>query len=121
VVAVVVVARSAAASKAIAVKFFIPGIPDTQTETTYKSLYDAAKDQLRTPITDKRVFSLRYIHDKRAVNVVVGEAHPHHPNFVILAILESQPLIVVTQARNGQSGPTIMITNAEVTDMVEFD
>jgi hypothetical protein len=102
-------------------KFFIPGIPTQQAETTYRSLYDTAKEQLRTPITEKRIFSLRYIHDKRPVSVVVGESHPHHPRYLILAILESQPHIVMTQSKDGKHGPTIMVANTEITDVVEFD
>src|SRR5690242_6655494 len=102
-------------------KFFMPGIDAAQAETAYKSLYDAAKEQLRTPISSRRIFSLRYIHDKRPLNVVVGESHPHHPRYLIMAILESQPHIIMTQGPDGRHGPTIMVANAEITDVVDFE
>jgi hypothetical protein len=103
------------------VKFFVPGVPDTQAELAYRSLSDAAKVQLRTVITPKRIYSLDYLHAKRRVRVVVGEVHPEHVRYRILAILESHPHIVVTQGRDGGDGPTILVSNAEVTEMTEFE
>ena len=102
-------------------KFFVPGTSAAHSETAYRTLFDAAKDQLRTPISEKRIFSLRYIHDKRTVSIEVGEPHPHHPKYQILAILESHPHIVLTRDRLGKHGPTIMVANAEITEVVEFD
>lgn len=102
-------------------KFFVPGITNAHAETAYSTLFDGAKDQLRTPITEKRIYSLRYTHDKRQVSVVVGESHPHHPKYQVLAILESHPHIVLTRDRAGKHGPTIMVANAEITEVVEFD
>jgi hypothetical protein len=102
-------------------KFFVPGVSDAQAEVAYQALFEAAKDQLRTTITPKRIYSLRYLHDKRRLRAVVGEVHPEHPRYKILAILESQPYIVMTQGPDGKHGPTIMINSAEITEAIEFE
>jgi hypothetical protein len=80
-----------------------------------------AREQLRTAITPKRIRSLKYVHDKRIVAIEVGAAHPAHPRYTILAIFESQPHIVVTQASTGQPGPTIIVASNEITELTEFD
>ena len=102
-------------------KFFVPGFNDGQAETAYQSLFDSAKEQLRTAITPRRIFSLQYVHDKHVLKVVVGETHPDHPRNTVLAILESQPHIVMTKNTNGRPGPTIMVASHEITDVTEFD
>jgi hypothetical protein len=101
-------------------KFFVPGVSSARTEATYQELFEAAKSQLRTSITPKRIFSLRYIHDKRTRVVTVGETHPEYHRYRILAILESQPHIVLTQDRGGKAGPTFMVNTTEITEVVEF-
>lgn len=102
-------------------KFFIPGVPDAHVETAYQSLFDAAKDQMRTPITPKRIYSLDYSHDKRRLRATVGESHPEHSKYRIVAILESQPHMVMTQGLGGGHGPIILVNSSEITEVTEFD
>jgi hypothetical protein len=102
-------------------RFFVPGISNPQAEAAYRALYEAAKDQLRTPITAKRILSLNYVHDKQAVCVRVGEAHPEQYRYRVVAILESRPFIVMTQSLTGSPGPTYMVNSAEITEVTEFE
>jgi len=102
-------------------KFFIPGVPDHGVEAAYQALYDTAKAQLRTPITPRRIFRLEYVHDKRNRHLAVGEAHPEHHRYQILAILESKPYIVMTRDLSGEIGPTFMVNGTEITDVTEFE
>ncbi len=101
-------------------RFFIPGIPDHEAVAAYDALSLSAHDQLRTSITPKRIYSLKYIHDKHPITVRVGESHPDHTRYNIIAIFESQPHIVITQTAAGQPGPTIMVASHEITEIVEF-
>lgn len=101
-------------------KFFIPGVPDSETETTYQGLIDAAKDQLRTAIVPKRIRSINYVHDKRRRALTVGDQLPEHHRYIVMAILESQTYIVLTQAHDGKRGPIIMVSTPEVTEVEEF-
>lgn len=101
-------------------KFFVPDTADSLSEATYKALFTSAREQLRTSITPKRIYRLEYIHDKHQIAVQVGGTHPDHPHYTIVAILESQPHIVMTRTSAGQPGPTIMIASHEVTEVVEF-
>jgi hypothetical protein len=103
------------------VKFFVPGVPSTEAEAAYRALCDSAKEQLRTQITSKRIMSLRYVHDKRTLRLEVGEVHPEQYRYRVVAILESQPHIVMTQGSEGHSGPTFMVNSSEITDVTEFD
>ena len=102
-------------------KFFVPEIPNSHAELAYKSLADSAKSQMRIAITPKRIYGLRYVHDRRPVRVVVGGSHPEHPGYMILAILESQPHIVMAQSLRGGSDLTILVNTAEITEVTEFD
>jgi hypothetical protein len=102
-------------------KFFIPGVQRAQSEAVYKALFDTAKDQLRTPISPKRILSVRYIHDKREVVLKIGEPHPQNYRYVVMAIFESQPHIVVTQSSSAKPGPTFMVNSAEITEVTEFE
>ena len=101
--------------------FFVPGTPGAQAEVAYQLLIESAKEQLRTTITPKRIHSLSYVHDKHRLRVTVGDQHPEHHRFKVLAILESQPHIVMTQDPDGKPGPTIMVTTAEITAITEFE
>jgi hypothetical protein len=101
-------------------KFFVPGIVASQSEAAYEALFKTAREQLRVPITPKRIYRLEYVHDKRRITIQVGEFHPAHPRYIILAILESRPHIVITRTATAEPGPTIMVASNEITEIIEF-
>lgn len=102
-------------------KFFMPQVAEPQVETVYQSLVEAAKSQMKITITPRRIYGLNYVHDKRTLRLVVGGAHPEHLGHIILAILESNPYMVVTHSLRGGGGLTILVNGSEVTETVEFD
>ena len=102
-------------------KFFVPEVPQAQVEHAYSSYIDAAKSQMKTAITPKRIYGLKYIHDKRQRHLVVGGSHPEHLGHIIMAILESQPYMVVTQSLRGGGGLTVLVSGSEVTETIEFE
>jgi hypothetical protein len=102
-------------------KFFVPEVPDSHAEVAYTSLSDAAKSQMKTTIAPKRIYGLTYVHNKRQFGLVVGGPHPEHLGYMVVAILESQPYIVIAKSTRGGSGITILVNNTEVTEVTEFE
>ena len=86
----------------------------------YDGMAVALKDQLRTTITDRRIFSLRYTHDKKKRQLQVGQLEQQEKRYEVMAIFESSPYIVFTQAKGGDHGITILVNKDEVTDIEDF-
>ena len=101
-------------------KFFIPHVKARQYEDTYEEITKLLREQLRTPIADRRIFSLRYTHDKKEWYAEVGQLEEQEGRYEILAIFESKPFIVFTQLKNGDQGLTILVNKDEVTAIEEF-
>lgn len=86
---------------------------------SYEALVASAHDQLRLKITDKKIQSITYLHDKRRWHVEVGQSHPEYRRYTVVAIFESTSYIVMTQGPTGQPGLTVMVNSAEITDITE--
>jgi hypothetical protein len=102
------------------VKFFVPEATPHEAEGVYALARAALTDQLRWPITDRRVFRLDYVHDKKSRSVEVGGLEAQSRRFIILAIFESSVYIVHTRAVNGGAGVTILVSKDEVTEVTDF-
>jgi hypothetical protein len=100
-------------------KFFVPQIKPHEAETAYASMRDVVKDQLRWSITERRIFGLKYTHDKKPVSIAVGELDGQSNRYTILAIFESGLYIAYAKAPNG-AGVTMLINKDEVTEVEEF-
>jgi ABC-type phosphate/phosphonate transport system substrate-binding protein len=102
-------------------KFFIPDTKPADTQEAYQGIAKLLKEQLRMPITDRRIYSLSYTHDKRKWRAVVGEREEQEDRYDIVAIFEAKPYIVFTRAQNGGQGLTIMVNPDEITAIEYFD
>lgn len=102
-------------------KFFLPQTTRPQYEATYKGIVDSLKEQLRWSVIDRRIYSLRYIHDKKEYLAEVGKREPLEHRYEIIAILESNAYIIFTRTTAGQPGTTILVEKGEVQEVIEFD
>lgn len=102
-------------------KFFVPQVPQAQYQTTYDGIAKSVKEQLRIPITGRKIFSLDYAQGKKKWHAEVGQLDPQQGRYEILAIFEAKPHIVFTRAPGGGQGLTILVSNDEITGVQDFD
>ena len=103
-----------------AVRFFIPSIKKSELESTYTDMIAAIKYQFNWKVTDRRIVSLTYLHDRRKVTARVGEPEQFEHHYVVVAIFEAGNYLVVTRSPNGKPGPTIVVNTAEGSEVVDF-
>jgi hypothetical protein len=103
------------------VKFFIPQTKKSEYDKQYQAIIATLKDQLRWPITDRRIYSLEYVHDKKNFKVEVGKLDPYEQRYEVVAILESSTFLVFTRTKDKGVGVTILVNPQEVTGIVNFD
>jgi hypothetical protein len=101
-------------------KFFVPQTEASEYETAYQGILRAVKDQMRMPITERRIFSISYVHDKKKFHADVGGLDPQQGRYEVLAILESKPHVIFTRAENGDPGLTMLVNSDEITDVEDF-
>ena len=102
-------------------KFFVPQTQRQNYEKAYRTIVDLVKKQMRMPVTERRIYSLRYVQDKKTWVAAVGQPEPQEGRYEILAILEAKPHVVYTRTKNGGEGVTILINNDDITEVVDFD
>ncbi len=102
-------------------KFFVPQVTRSKAEENYEEIAKSVKDQLRLPITESRIFSINYVHDKKRCRAEVGKPEPQQGRYDVVAIFESKPYIVFTRGKDGAAGLTILVSNDEITDIEYFD
>lgn len=102
-------------------QFFVPQAKKRDYETTYEGLIDIAKDQLRWPVTSRKIFRIEYISHKKPFIAEVGRLAPAEHRYEIVAILDSTVYLVVTKAIDGGPGITILVDKSDVTSVIEFD
>jgi hypothetical protein len=102
-------------------KCFIPQVPRTKYEETYEEIAKSVKEQMRTSITPRRIYSLDYVHDKKRCHAEVGMVDPQQGRYEVVAIFESKPYIVYTRSANGSHGLTILVSGDEITTIKDFD
>jgi hypothetical protein len=101
--------------------FFIPRVGADRHQTTYDNITKIVKDQLGTVISERRVFSINYVHDKKKRRAEVGQLDPQMGRYEVAAIFESKPHIVFTRAIDGGKGLTMLVSSEEITDIEYFD
>src|SRR5689334_7653973 len=102
-------------------KFFMPQAERSNTEASYQAILASLKSQLGWKITDRRIYSLHYLHDKKEHSLQVGELEPQERRYQVMAIFESNAYIVFTRTPDGYSGTTILVDKTEVLAAVDFD
>ncbi len=102
-------------------KFFIPNTKKAEHEAVYTDLAATLKDQLRITITNRKIFSISYTHDKREWYAEVGKLDQMGKKNEIVAIFEANPYIVFTKTKDGSRGITILVSKDEVHDVKDFE
>jgi hypothetical protein len=101
-------------------KFFVPQTEVSEYETAYQGILRSVKDQMRMPITDRRIYSINYVHDKKKFRAKVGDLDPQQGRYEVVAILESKPHVIFTRAENGDPGLTMLVNSDEITEIEDF-
>jgi hypothetical protein len=101
-------------------RFFVPQARGPEQEQTYQSIIAALKDQLRWPISPRRIYSIQYHHDKKTYAAAVGTLEPLENRYEILAILESNFYLIFTRLPNGAHGVTILVSKDEILEIEDF-
>lgn len=99
----------------------MPQAEKGNTEANYQAIVAQIKDQLGWKLTERRIFSLHYLHDKKEFTVQVGELVPREHRFQVVAIFESNAYVVFTRTPEGYSGTTILVDKNEVIAAVDFE
>ncbi len=102
-------------------KFFVPQASRSEYQSAYEGIAKAVKDQLRVAITDRRIFSIEFIQDKKNWRAEVGQPDPQQGRYEVIAIFESKPHIIFTKAADGSQGLTILISNDDITKVEDFE
>ncbi len=102
-------------------RFFVPQAKRGDFEAVYQGIIAQVKDQLGWKISDRRIYSLRHLHDKREFLTEVGELEPHEHRYQVMAILESNAYIVFTRTTDGHSGTTILVDKTEALAVTDFE
>ncbi len=100
--------------------FFIPQTRAPKHAYMYDSIIASVKDQLGCKITDRKIYSLEYVHDKKSYSATVGELEQIENRFKVWAILEAKLFIVFTRHPKTHEVVTILVNSDEVTSVVDF-
>ena len=101
-------------------KFFLPkATSEEQQNQIYDAIRRFASESLGWPLTQRRVFSIRYRHNGVQALAQVGERDIDGE--IILAIFESTAYVVTTPNRGAFRGDPILIGRDEASDVVFFD
>ena len=101
-------------------KFFIPHVPGGQRDGVYGDIVAAVKDQLKCPITERRIARLVYRNGRRMLTAAVGSQEQMEGHYEVVAILESKFYVVVTKSSNGAAGPCILVDAGDVAVVESF-
>ncbi len=105
-------------------RFFIPYTQNTEEE---QSVYTAIKQLLRNvaqaEFSKRRIFSLRYTHDRKKYYAEVGRAHTLNGEPVIAILYEParQLYHVCTPTRGVVRGWSILVGEGTVQEAVDFE
>lgn len=101
-------------------EFFVPHIPDAKAAAIHQGIAALVKDQLRLTMTTRRIYSLKYIQNKKRHTAVVGQIEEHERRYDILAIYEGPTYVVYTRATDGGAGLTILVNKDEIISVEDF-
>jgi hypothetical protein len=102
-------------------KFFVPHTKKAEAEAVHRGMAESLKGQFRMPMSERRIYSLNYVNSRKKWRAEVGQMEQQEGRYEILAIFESKPYIIVTRAKNGEPGLTILVDKDEVTLAEDFE
>jgi len=102
-------------------RFFVPQAKKSEYEASYQAIIDHIKDQLGWKLSERRIASLRHIHDKREFLTEVGELEPQEYRYQVMAIFESNAYIIFTRTPDGHTGTTILVDKTEALATIDFE
>ncbi len=102
-------------------KFFVPQAKKSEQEATYQAISEQIVEQMRWTIAPRRIYSLKWLHDKKQYSAEVGQLEHNENRYTIMAILESNAYLIFTRGKNGAPGTTILVNKDEAYDVVEFE
>jgi len=100
-------------------KFFIPHATEVEQEEVYEAIRRFVAESLSWPLTESRIFAVRYRHNGKEALAQVGERDIDGE--IVLAIFESNAYVVCTPNRGGFRGDPILIGTDEASDVERFD
>jgi len=103
-------------------KFFIPNIPDPlKAEETYEAIREFNSGEMGTELSDKRIFSIDFLHNLKEYHAEVGK-RDQDTGEVVFAILESDSLFYIcTPNRGVVRGMPLLTGRNEVRLVTEFE
>jgi hypothetical protein len=101
--------------------FFFPGIDSIESaEKFWLATKQFAEETLRWKVTNRRIFSIQYTHNRQNMYAEVGK--PETPNGeLVLVILESNAYLVCTISRGVKRGMPFLVGREEAWDVKYFD
>jgi hypothetical protein len=102
-------------------RFFIPHAKDKEEEIeVYTAVKKFAKENLGWSISDRKIFSIDYVHDGKRYRAEVGKVE----NLIgeeVIAILESNAYLICTPNRGVIRGEPILVGTESAHSVVDFD
>src|SRR5688572_8885830 len=105
-------------------KFFIPAAQDeAQAESVYGAIKLFLSEQLGAEFADERIHSIRYTHEGRTYDDVVGRPNSRNGEPVIAILYEPARSLyhVCTENRGVARGQSILVGGHTVESLVRFD
>jgi len=101
--------------------FFIPHVKDKkEAEKVFQGIKKFAKKSVGWEVTDRRIFSLTYLHDRKKYHSEVGKPDDR-VNEEVVAILESYTYLVCTYNRGVFRGEPVLVGKEEVKKIIDFE
>ena len=102
-------------------KFFIPTAKEDQdAQNIYEATKKFAKETSLWNITDRKIYSIRYVHEGKEYVAKVGQIEPRTKEHVI-AILESNAFLVCTTHRGVLGGEPMLVGHEEIRSIEDFE
>jgi len=105
-------------------KFFIPAAEDKcQEQRVYSAIKEFLGSELGVEFDNRRIFSLRYVHDGKEYYAQVGESHTLNGEPVVAILYESARRLyhVCTTNRGVARGGSILVGESSVKASEDFD
>jgi len=105
-------------------RFFIPAAEDeAQAESVYGSIREFLGTELGAAFDERRVFSLRYVHDGKEYSAEVGKTHALNGEPVVAILHEPERRLyhVCTTNRGVARGGSILVGEHSVKACEDFD
>lgn len=102
-------------------RFFVPGAASSEVALkAWEAFRQFARDTLGWPVTERKIFSIRYRHNDEEHRAEVGWIFKPTRE-AVLAILESDAYLICTENRGGVRGEPILVGKEEVLSVTDFD